>query len=194
MRFVQLNRQYRVLLAVVLLACAGLTPEACADTVALDLLPSGGDIMGPAGASIGWGYTLTNYSSYWLLPILFYADSFQNATPQDLFDYQILAPNATRTVNFNEGAGTGLYMLTWDSTAPDGFVNSGTFTLGAQWYDGDPASGGTYVIDALDATANYSATVTPSTAVVPEPSFYGVLLIACGGLVYARVRSRRRES
>jgi hypothetical protein len=49
-------------------------------------------------------------------------------------------------------------------------------------------------MDAQDATATYSATVTPSTAVVPEPSFYGVLLIACGGLARARVRSRRRES
>jgi len=157
---------YKNHLALLILgACLALLeiPIAAAMPVwSFSVLPTGGDISGPAASTIGWGYTISNPDPVNSLSLTgLVADPFLNGTPDgSLFDYPIVAPNSTVTVPYNGSA--GLYALTWDATAPSGFVNSGTFVLSADWLD----AGGNFLQAAADQSATYSATVSA----VPAPA------------------------
>lgn len=150
--------------------------------------PSVGAVEGPPGSTVGWGYTITNPDPLsWLSPSGISADIFSYGAPLVLFDFPTVAPAATISVGYTPGV-TGLYEITWDVTAPVGAVNSGTFILSADWYDGDPLSGGSFIDLAPDQSASYSATVT--AAAVPEPST--LLLIGGGGLIGIGYFGRKR--
>jgi hypothetical protein len=165
--------------AVAFLIC----PSAHADSWTLGLLPPSGAISGPAGATIGWGYTITNLSNtQWLVLSGISADPFQHATPNAIFNFPIVAPGTTVTLAFDPNNLLGLFALTWDTTAPFGFTNSGTFIVNGEWWDGDPFVGGNFLSFAPDGTAAYSATV------VPEP---GSLLLLGGGAGLLLARKRK---
>jgi hypothetical protein len=51
-----------------------------------------------------------------------FADSLLSAVPAS-------DPGENVTAPFNQAEATGLAQLTWDSSAPPGFTNSGTFAL-----------------------------------------------------------------
>lgn len=180
------------ILAVFLIGLVALTavPTASANSFTLTMLPVSGNISGPAGSTIGWGYSITNQSnSLWLMLINLVADPFANGTANLLFDFPIVAPLSTVTVAYSS-TGTGLYELTWDITAPVGFVNSGTFTASAEWWFGDPLNGGSFESLATEATAAYSATVTaPSTTPVPEPATWLLSLTGVLGLIALKKRA-----
>lgn len=128
------------------------------------VLPASGDISGAAGSTIGWGYIIGNPDPVNSLSLIgLVTDSFLDGTPDgSVFDFPVVAPNSIITVPYNASTGTGLYALTWDSAAPVGSINSGTFTLSAEWLD----AGGSFVQSAVDQSATYSATV----AAVPVPA------------------------
>ena len=167
-------------------------PASLVYTFATD--PVSGDIQGAAGATIGWGYSITNEdSTHWLVPTDLAADPIPNSTPDaSVFDFPVIAPNTTASLVFDPVAGTGLYGLTWDSTAPIGFFATGNFTLDAQWWTGDPSSGGSFFQDAAEETAAFQATVSaPVVSGVPEPRSGALLLLGC--LALARLIRRRMQ-
>jgi len=93
---------------------------ASAAPITFELLPGNGAIDGEAGATIGWGYTVTNQSEFWLELTNVDADPFEHAIADaSLFDYAIIAPGDTHTVIYNAATLEGLYQLTWDAS-PDG--------------------------------------------------------------------------
>ncbi|CAG0947100.1 hypothetical protein [Geobacter sp.] len=143
-----------------MLSFAAWAVAAEAFTYSFSTVPTGGDISGTAGSTIGWGYTITNNdSTNWLMTTGLSAGVFQKATPDgSLFDLPVLPPSASVTVPY-DGI-RGLYALTLDTDAPFGLSNSGIFSLSADWYAGDPLGGGTFLEFAADATAAYSAVVT----------------------------------
>jgi len=143
-------------------------------------LPAAGNISAAPGSTLGWGYSLQNQSSTdWLVPVDLAAGSFGNGVPAVLFDFPIVAPNSSIVQPFAPASGAGLYELTWDPAAPIGFVNSGSFVLSAQWWNGDPLAGGHFLANASTVTASYSAAVST----VPEPSLMLLAgLACCGGL------------
>ncbi|HLK50375.1 MAG TPA: hypothetical protein VKT49_19680 [Bryobacteraceae bacterium] len=152
------------------LACLALiaSSSAWADTFNFTALPS--DVAGPAGSTVGWGYTISNASTTsWLVLTALNAGVFDHGSADSLFDFPTLAPGATVSISFDPVNSLGLYELAWSATAPTGFVNDGFFTLSAEWWDGDPLTGGNFLSDAPDGSAAYSATVTGSTS-VPEPA------------------------
>jgi hypothetical protein len=93
-------------------------PEGCsafADSFTFSTLYETGDISGPAGFTIGWGYTLTHTSlTNCLVLTALSADPFVNGVPIAIFDFPILAPGATITIPFDALYGFGLHALTWD--------------------------------------------------------------------------------
>lgn len=157
-----------------------------ADDISFSLIPATGDISGLAGSTVGWGYTITNDTSDWLVTMSLSADAFQDGTPDSFFDFPALAPDTSATVDFVAGV-SGVYQLTWDTTAPFGFVDSGTFILSSDYYNGDPLAGGVYVATAPDLTAAYSASVSASSG-VPEPPV--ALLLTSGFLLLWGLKKR----
>jgi hypothetical protein len=148
------------------------------DAYTFSTIPGDGNISGAPGATIGWGYSITNEStSDWLLAINLSADSLAFGTPTLLFDFPEVAPGATVTEIFDPIGMTGLYEDVLNDPVPDGSVDSGDFVLSAQWYNGDPFNGGTFIADAVDTDAAYTATVNSASS-TPEPSSF--VLLASG--------------
>ncbi|HYR88897.1 MAG TPA: hypothetical protein VE422_32780, partial [Terriglobia bacterium] len=83
-------------LKIFLACCALVVPSttAHADPFTFSLLPAGGTVSGTPGSTVGWGYTVANLSTNWLLTTNLSADLFLNGTPNALFDFPILAPGA----------------------------------------------------------------------------------------------------
>ena len=175
-----------LILAVALMVLLG-SASAFADAISLTLIPASGEVFGLAGSTVGWGYTITNDTSNWLVTMGLSADLFQNGAADTFFDFPALAPGTSATVDFVAGV-SGLYQLTWDTTAPTGFVNSGTFILSSDYFDGNPMMGGTDIGPAPDLMAGYSATVTSSSLPAEPP---GVLLLSGGLLLLGALRWRR---
>lgn len=150
-------------------------------------IPPGGNIAGPPGSLIGWGYTISNLDSLnWLVTTSLSAGSFLNGTPDDtFFDFPILMPSTTRMVAFDPATHVGLYGLTWNTSAPLGFTNSGSFILGAEFWSGDPSAEGIFLRTVPDQTAPYAAAVT----VVPEGSTLSLLLTGLAALGIWKKRS-----
>jgi len=182
-----LKKSAVVLLGLVFILMLGSYPVV-ADSYSFGLIPADGKVAGPPGSTVGWGYSITNESNqYWLVTVALNAGSFLNGTPNAIFDFPILAPGNNATEIFDPNAPSGLYELTWDATAPSGFINSGLFTLSAEWWSGDPLNGGVFVMDAPDTYAFYSAEVGSP---VSEPSSLALLPVGLGGLLALRRKLR----
>jgi hypothetical protein len=182
------------LIPTVAAALLGAATLAQANTWTAELLPASGELIGPAGSTLGWGYTLTNESdTFWLVPWNLDSDTFEQGTPNSLFLFPILGPNESTTVLY-DGV-DGLFEFTWDVTAPLGFQNVGLFEIFADWFDGDPFGQGSYFDDAGSARLPYSVTVGEGRnggggPVIPEPS---TLSLAALGLAALAARRRLRR-
>lgn len=166
------------------LLCIPVVSVMAASTYTFGLLPDDGNIGGLPGSTIGWGYSLQNQSSsLWLVTTGLATGTFTNGTPNLLFDFPDLAPGASVTVPFNASTSTGLLELTWGASAPAGFVNSGTFDVSAEWFNGNPLNGGSMVSVAPGASEPYSATVTPEPATI---ELTGLILILFGAVLWRR--------
>jgi hypothetical protein len=163
--------------------------------ITLTLLPISGSVAGNPSSTVGWGYTLINNTTNWIQTESVSSSAFLYGTPNEIFDFPDLAPNSSVTLGFSATATAscgsppcGIYELIWDSTAPVGFTNSGTFTVSSEFFSADPNTPiATDLGPAPDASAAYSATVGSAT-IVPESS--SVLLVLSGfGILLTRLRS-----
>jgi hypothetical protein len=152
-----------------------------ADGISFGTLPASGNVSGSPGSTVGWGYTLTNNTSKWLEAVNLSAGSFTIGSPVAIifFDFPILAPHTSVTVQFNSLTNTGLYALTLFSNAPLRASDTGTFLFDSQYFSGNPLSlpcelSSCLVGAAPELSANYTATVTS----IPEPA--SLLLLASG--------------
>lgn len=177
------------------LAVVWLSSTAVADslTFSFGTLPATGAVAGPAGSTVGWGYTITNNSlTDWLVPTALNEGVFLNLdptvvpNPDVLFDFPVVAPGQTVTLAYTPNT-AGLFQITWASTAPQGFVNSGLFVLSADFYNANPLVNPSAVDlgHAPNVSAPYSATV------VPEPA---TLLLLSAGLCALQFLRKRFPS
>lgn len=180
-----------IALSLVMLSAA---PRVFAGTYTFEAIPATGGVAGLPGSTVGWGYTISNLSpTDWLVTTGLNSDPFLDGTAMSLFDFPDLGPGTSVTVAFDPNLGSGLYQLTWDPTAPAGTVDSGLFTLSAEWWDGDPVNDSNFLSTAPDSTAFYSASVI-ITSETPEPSCLlligtGLLILGCCGRVRGPFRS-----
>ncbi len=165
-----------------------------ADSLTFTVIPP--DVSGPAGTTVGWGFSVTNLSTSDYLDIsgidsdLFLAT---DGTPDaSIFPFPNLAPGQTATQLYDPVAQLGLFQFTWNSGLPIGTTESGQFQLLGAFCDPAVdqfcAEDGS-VSSVVLATADYSATVSPSgVAPVPEPGSVGLLLAGIGSLFAMRKR------
>lgn len=177
--FLHRTKARRFVTAICFLLLAAVPKLIYADQIyTFSTIPMSGNLSGTPGSTIGWGYSIANQSrTDWLLATNLSADSFAYGTPTLLFDFPEVAPGATVMQLFDPVDSTGLYQIALNAGASNGSVDSGNFILSAQWFNGDPFNGGTFIADAVDARASYSVTVR-STSAVPEP---------CGSVMSAPV-------
>lgn len=156
------------------------------DTYVFTTVPADGLVQGPPGSTVGWGYSITNESPVnWLVTTELNAGLFVQGTPDSsVFDFPIVAPGQTVTQIFDPANATGLYAFTWDATAQLGISNIGFFALGADWWNGDPASGATFLSSAPVQNTSYDATETIVSANAPEPislalCSFGIIWVIC---------------
>jgi hypothetical protein len=157
-----------------------LTCSCWAGPYSLTLLP-GSSIQGNPGDTIGWGYSITNMSADFLLPLTLDAGSFPSGfTPLNIFDFPEVAPNSTVTLDFSAVVtGTcasppcGIYQVTLGPSIAPGTTVNGFFDVFVELYDGDPFGGGTDLGTGADLTASYSAGSAPLTSGTPEPATLG---------------------
>jgi hypothetical protein len=185
----------RSLSAIGILLLSSVTASADSMTYAFSTDPPSGNIMGTDDSTIGWGYSIINNSlTDWLVTTNLASDPFADGIPvASLFDFPIIAPGATASLAYDPAAATGLFSLTWNADAPIGFTNSGVFTLDAEWWTGDPFAGGSFIQDAAEGTAAYSATVS-SPSSVPEPNIFFVLTTVLMALFICHRRIRTSNS
>ena len=145
-----------------------------------ETLPADGQLQAAPGATVGWGYRITNGSAdRWLALAALDAGVFSLGTPDaSLVDFPILAPDTSLEVPYD--GTSGLFAFRWSASAPPGFTNQGVFTLSADWYSGDPLAGGAFLEAADDASSPYRVSV------IPEPG--SGLLLGCSLAAFAAAR------
>ncbi|HKW99166.1 MAG TPA: PEP-CTERM sorting domain-containing protein [Bryobacteraceae bacterium] len=172
-----------------------ITSPSRADSLTFKVIPP--DVSGPAGTTVGWGFSITNaITSADFLDIsgidsnLF---SSANGTPDaSIFPFPNLAPGDTATQLYDPVGQLGLFQFKWNSGLSVGTTESGQFRLLGAFCD--PAvdqfcAEDNTVASAVLASVGYSATVSPSgVAAVPEPSSVGLLLAGIGSLLVLRKR------
>ncbi len=165
----------------------------------ISTVPAGGSVTAMAGGVNGWGYSITNEDSYEWLSITAVGStaSLQDGTlDSSVFDFPVINPGQTVTVPWMENA-SGLFQLTWDSNAPQGYSQSGLFTVDAEWYTENPADPNCDFNDSpnsscFDPNPLQNSAVTPFQASVatPEPGVGMLLILGSCGLLALAIRRR----
>jgi hypothetical protein len=174
------------------------TQAATADSLIFTVTPT--DVSGPAGTTVGWGFSITNTSSTDFLDIsgidsdLFLAT---DGTPDaSIFLFPNLAPGQSVTQLYDPVGGLGLFQFTWNLGLATGTTETGQFRLFGAFCDPTVdqfcAEDGS-VTSTLVAAGDYTATVVPASGTpVSEPSSILLLLSAlCTIGFWNRVRSCR---
>ena len=192
-----------------ILCAVSLASLARADSISLTLDPTNGALTGPAGSTVGWGFTFTNLGidfavitgSDFCVGVITSPCGTSFGTYTDLAGPQFVlvgpSPESSSVAEvFNNSLGTGLGSFLIDPAAT-GTV-TGQIVLSFDLYDLDPNSPG---FDPLantisvgnSLTASASVTVGTQAVSVPEPPAIE-FLICVVGVVGAAVWRRRSHT
>jgi len=165
-----MTRHQNSMLAALVLAVLFVAASGFGDDISLTLIPASGNVSGPLGSTVGWGYTITNNTAGWIQTMNVSSDPFQNGTPNVIFDFPAVAPDGSVTLDFSLVATPscasppcGLYELTWGSGAPKGFTNSGMFTVSSDFFSGNPST----LVQLIWAPPRTRERPTPPLSAVP---------------------------
>jgi hypothetical protein len=201
-------------MAVLGLFLIGLT--ASADSITLALTPGPGTVSGLPGSTVGWGYSIDNDSSDYLLVANSYfcagtenplfttcAPSLGASTYNDFIanNSTLIAPDTTGVESFDAGTNSGVGEYIIDSAATAGETDIGSLVVVYDLFSGDPFTdpSATQIGGDMDLTAAAEVEVTGPTSAVPEPGtpfFLGLglaALIAFDAVSKFRVRLKSRS-
>jgi hypothetical protein len=171
----------------------------CAGTLAagpvLTLDPLDGNVSGPAGGVVGWGFTLTSDSSQWVSVIgtvLLFESNSSLGIYLDFIGTEggpvsgILAPGSPAwTEAFDPAFGQGLGEFLIDPAASPGNPDSGTFRVLYETFSADPNTCGGCLIDSQFVEAPFTVSVADPA---PEPG--SAMLMALAGALAVAWKSR----
>ena len=171
-------------------------------SVTFSLDPVSGNISGNRGDTIGWGFTVSNDTPYWLsvsgsgfvmdkdLSWGTYVDFSTNSVPVAPVFY--LNPTLlTMPFNLIDVTGAGSFAISPDT--PFGDRATGQITFSYDIYYSDPSKGGAQLLPGGDGHGSFSINATVATTVVPEPSTYLLLAIALVAVGVVRRKMSNRE-
>jgi hypothetical protein len=182
------------ILAVSLILAAP-TVRADGDSLTFTLIPA--DVSGPAGTTVGWGFTITNTSTTTDYLDISGIDSdlfaSTNGTPDaSIFLFPNLAPAQSITQVYDPLDGLGLFQFTWNSGVAVGTMETGQFRLLGAFCDptiDQFCAEDDSVTSTVLATGMYSATVTGSSgAPISEPSASLLLISGLLGVALCTYR------
>ena len=149
----------------------------------------------------GWGYSIENTTSYFVVPMGLSNSGVLFGALLDIFDYPVVDPGQVVSQNYvynapgGWGNSLGLFEYTMPGGVPAGLDQSGVITFAYQLYDDNPdlnfnaaPVGG---IETL--TAGFDVVAGDATP-APEPSTWqclGVLLVVAGARGMRRAAGRR---
>jgi len=176
------------LLLSVLLVCAQ------APAASLTLNPVGGALFGTPGATVGWGFTLTNDTGYLVitgtdfsLPLGTFSDLIG---PFSSHQSIVLGPGDTFSQAFSAASQTGLGEFAIDPSTFCGQVATGSITLTYDLYSVSPNDSAFDPDQDLISVGNI-LTADASVSVVPEPGSLLLMASAMPALVAWRRRAQR---
>lgn len=181
----------RVLKSIALASILFCGMSQAASTLALD--PPDGAIFGTPGATVGWGFTLTNTADYLVIS----SASFTPTTPLGTFaDFSAFnffvvgpAPDSTSISQaFDVPSQTGIGSFAIDAGALVGAVASGQIVLSYDLYSVSP-NNPLFNPDTDTLSNGNTLAVNASVTVVPEPAS---LLLLTAGLIVLYGAHRRR--
>jgi hypothetical protein len=171
-----------------------------ADSLTFTVTPT--DVSGPAGTTVGWGFTIANTSATGDYLDISGIDSdlfaATDGTPDaSIFLFPNLAPGQSVTQFYDSVAGLGLFQFTWNLGLAAGTTEAGQFRLFGAFCDATVdqfCAEDDSVTSSLLATGDYTATVIPASGTpISEPSSILLLvsgLCAIGFGICARRRKR----
>ena len=159
----------------------------------LTLAPLGGAISGTPGATVGWGFTLTNTTDYLVVSSASFvpATSLGTFTDFSAFNFFVVgpAPDSTSVSRvFDAPSQAGIGSFTIDAGALVGAVASGQIVLSYDLYSVSP-NNPLFNPDTDTLSNGNTLAVNASVTVVPEPE--GLLLLTAGLIVLYGAHRRR---
>lgn len=186
---------------------------ASADSVTLTLDPADGTVSGLPGDTVGWGYTLDNNTSDYLLvsnsffceagedPLYTSCSPSLGASSYNDFiasDFTLIAPGGSAVAAFDAGSNSGVGEYNIDPLASPGQSDSGSLTVVYDLFDADPTAGPANEIcqnsDVCDWEVSAAAQVNVNGPVspVPEPRLPILLGFAVVAVIVYRSEAQRR--
>lgn len=164
-------------------------------------VPADGNRTGNSGDIVGWGYSIENSTSLWLVPMGLSSSGVLFGTLVDIYDYGVVAPLATSSLPYLFGApggpgfSAGLFEYLIPAAAPAGSLQNGTFTLQYQYFSDNPDTNPLAVpVGEILSFADTPFAVTVASASVPEPGSLTLVLLGIGGVLVRGPRQRWRRS